>query len=65
MTPVILLTDGYIANGSEPWRIPDVESLPPIPVEHPGRADNGDAFHALRARRAAGPALGPARHARA
>ncbi|MDI6767781.1 MAG: 2-oxoacid:acceptor oxidoreductase subunit alpha [Bacteroidota bacterium] len=32
MTPVILLTDGYIANGAEPWVIPKVESLPNIPV---------------------------------
>jgi 2-oxoglutarate/2-oxoacid ferredoxin oxidoreductase subunit alpha len=32
MTPVILLSDGYIANGSEPWRLPDVESLEPFPV---------------------------------
>jgi 2-oxoglutarate ferredoxin oxidoreductase subunit alpha len=31
-TPVILLSDGYLANGSEPWRIPDVESLPDISV---------------------------------
>lgn len=31
-TPVILLSDGYLANGSEPWRIPDVESLPDIAV---------------------------------
>jgi 2-oxoglutarate/2-oxoacid ferredoxin oxidoreductase subunit alpha len=30
MTPVILLTDGYIANGAEPWKIPDVSSLPSI-----------------------------------
>lgn len=30
MTPVILLTDGYLANGAEPWRIPDVASLPKI-----------------------------------
>ena len=30
MTPVILLTDGYIANGSEPWAIPDVSTLPVI-----------------------------------
>ena len=30
MTPVVLLTDGYIANGSEPWLIPDPETLPPI-----------------------------------
>src|SRR5947199_3760323 len=29
-TPVILLSDGYLANSSEPWRLPDVESLPPI-----------------------------------
>jgi 2-oxoglutarate ferredoxin oxidoreductase subunit alpha len=29
-TPVILLSDGAIANGSEPWRIPDVSSFPPI-----------------------------------
>ena len=33
MTPVILLTDGYIANGTEPWRIPSVESLPKIDVK--------------------------------
>ncbi len=30
MTPVILLTDGYLANGSEPWRIVDISTLPPI-----------------------------------
>ena len=30
MIPVILLTDGYIANGSEPWKIPDIETLPSI-----------------------------------
>ena len=30
MTPVIFLTDGYIANGSEPWSIPDVSKLPEI-----------------------------------
>ncbi len=32
MTPVILLTDGYIANGSEPWKLPAMEELPEIPV---------------------------------
>jgi 2-oxoglutarate/2-oxoacid ferredoxin oxidoreductase subunit alpha len=32
MTPVFLLTDGYLANGAEPWKIPAVESLLPIPV---------------------------------
>ncbi len=35
MTPVILLSDGYIANGSEPFLVPDVASLPRIPVHHP------------------------------
>jgi len=32
MTPVILLTDGYLANGSQPWRLPDPEALPTFPV---------------------------------
>jgi 2-oxoglutarate ferredoxin oxidoreductase subunit alpha len=31
-TPVILLSDGYIANGAEPWRLPDVTELPDISV---------------------------------
>jgi 2-oxoglutarate/2-oxoacid ferredoxin oxidoreductase subunit alpha len=33
MTPVILLTDGYIANGSEPWRIPKMNEIADIPVK--------------------------------
>ncbi len=32
-TPVIILSDGYLANSSEPWRLPDVADLAPIPVE--------------------------------
>lgn len=32
MTPVILLSDGYLANGAEPWLVPRVDELPPIPV---------------------------------
>jgi 2-oxoglutarate ferredoxin oxidoreductase subunit alpha len=32
-TPVILLSDGYLANGTEPWRLPDVASLPDLRVE--------------------------------
>ncbi len=32
MTPVIVLSDGYLANGSEPWLVPDPADLPPIPV---------------------------------
>jgi 2-oxoglutarate ferredoxin oxidoreductase subunit alpha len=33
MTPVMLLTDGYIANAAEPWRVPDLDSYEPFPVE--------------------------------
>jgi 2-oxoglutarate/2-oxoacid ferredoxin oxidoreductase subunit alpha len=44
MTPVMLLSDGYIANGSEPWRIPDVAALGPIEVRHPAAPTNGDEF---------------------
>ena len=32
MTPVILLSDGFIANGTEPWKLPDVATLDPIEV---------------------------------
>jgi 2-oxoglutarate/2-oxoacid ferredoxin oxidoreductase subunit alpha len=32
-TPVFLLSDGYLANGAEPWRLPDVDSLPELEVE--------------------------------
>src|SRR6267143_1035324 len=32
MVPVMVLSDGYLANGSEPWLIPDPKSLPDIPV---------------------------------
>ncbi|MEM6329274.1 MAG: 2-oxoacid:acceptor oxidoreductase subunit alpha [Planctomycetota bacterium] len=35
MTPVLFLTDGYIANGSEPWRVPSTSELRPTVVEHP------------------------------
>jgi 2-oxoglutarate/2-oxoacid ferredoxin oxidoreductase subunit alpha len=44
MTPVMLLSDGYIANGSEPWRIPGPESLTPMPVNHPSAPANGQPF---------------------
>jgi 2-oxoglutarate ferredoxin oxidoreductase subunit alpha len=32
MTPVIYLTDGYIANGSEPWKLPEIDKIPRIDV---------------------------------
>ena len=33
MTPVMLLTDGYIANAAEPWKVPDMAGYAPFPVE--------------------------------
>jgi len=42
MVPVMLLTDGYIANGSEPWRVPDADSFEPITVNHAKPQDAGD-----------------------
>ncbi|MFV1960451.1 MAG: 2-oxoacid:acceptor oxidoreductase subunit alpha [Acidimicrobiia bacterium] len=42
MTPVILLSDNYVANGSEPWLLPDLDSIPDIEVEyakHPNGPD--------------------------
>ena len=33
MTPVLLLTDGFLANSAEPWRIPDVTAIKPFPVQ--------------------------------
>ncbi len=41
MCPVILLSDGYIANGSEPWKIPDVSKLEKINITHP-ESQGGD-----------------------
>jgi 2-oxoglutarate/2-oxoacid ferredoxin oxidoreductase subunit alpha len=32
MTPVIVLSDGFIANGAEPWRLPKIEDIPDVPV---------------------------------
>ncbi|PAP76682.1 2-oxoacid:acceptor oxidoreductase subunit alpha [Rubrivirga marina] len=40
MTPVIVLSDGYLGNGSEPWKLPDADALPDIPV---GLAEAGTA----------------------
>ncbi len=39
MTPVLLLSDGYLANGAEPWPIPSVDELPDMPVTFHTDAD--------------------------
>jgi 2-oxoglutarate ferredoxin oxidoreductase subunit alpha len=43
-TPVILLTDGYLANGAEPWALPDLDALPDISVEFTEKPNHGDEF---------------------
>lgn len=42
MTPVFILSEGFLANGSEPWRIPSIKELEPLQVQHP---DNPVGFH--------------------
>ncbi len=42
MTPVILLTDGYIANAAEPWLVPDPASFTPFPVTFLTEKNDGD-----------------------
>jgi 2-oxoglutarate ferredoxin oxidoreductase subunit alpha len=46
MCPVFVLSDGYLANGAEPWRIPDVSQLPKIEIQHPiAPNSDGTQFH--------------------
>jgi 2-oxoglutarate ferredoxin oxidoreductase subunit alpha len=45
MVPVVLLTDGFLGNGSEPWRVPAMSELPPI---KPRIAQNPELFKAYR-----------------
>jgi 2-oxoglutarate ferredoxin oxidoreductase subunit alpha len=42
MTPVIFLSDGYIANGAEPWRFPQSDDLPPIVVKFKTELGHGE-----------------------
>ncbi|WP_164103906.1 2-oxoacid:acceptor oxidoreductase subunit alpha [Candidatus Laterigemmans baculatus] len=42
MVPVVILSDGYIANGSEPWKIPNVQDMKPIEIAHPTAAEDSD-----------------------
>ncbi|MEZ6068117.1 MAG: 2-oxoacid:acceptor oxidoreductase subunit alpha [Planctomycetaceae bacterium] len=45
MTPVFLLTDGYIANGAEPWKVPEIDQLPVIKPVHPQESNgNGEGY---------------------
>jgi 2-oxoglutarate ferredoxin oxidoreductase subunit alpha len=42
MTPVMFLSDGYIANGAEPWRYPQTKDLPAIPVQFKKALNEGE-----------------------
>ena len=44
MVPVMILSDGYIANGSEPWKIPEMSGIAPITVAHPEGTDEDEPF---------------------
>ncbi|CAG0895226.1 unnamed protein product, partial [Cyprideis torosa] len=50
MTPVMLLSDGYIANGAEPWKFPKADELPPIKI--PVFEDDPDSFEPYTADKA-------------
>lgn len=43
-TPVYLLSDGYLANGSEPWHLPELSDLPDISTEFAQQPDEGEEF---------------------
>ncbi|MEJ2747378.1 MAG: 2-oxoacid:acceptor oxidoreductase subunit alpha [Anaerolineae bacterium] len=42
MSPVAILSDGFLANSSEPWLIPDADEIPEIKVNHPAPRTNGE-----------------------
>jgi 2-oxoglutarate ferredoxin oxidoreductase subunit alpha len=44
MTPVILLSDGFIANGAEPWKLPRIDELPPISISHHTEPDGFEPY---------------------
>jgi 2-oxoglutarate ferredoxin oxidoreductase subunit alpha len=44
MTPVIMLSDGYIANGAEPWMVPEFDKLAKINVNHPSEKNDDHGF---------------------
>ena len=44
MVPVMILSDGYIANGSEPWKVPELSQYPRINVVHPEASEDGKPF---------------------
>lgn len=48
MTPVMLLTDGFIANAAEPWKLPDLDALEPFKVDFAGTPGEGEEFNPFK-----------------
>jgi len=48
MTPVILLTDGYLANGSESWKVPNVNEFPNLDIANHVKLPENEVFHAYK-----------------
>jgi len=45
MCPVLYLSDGYIANGAEPWKLPDYDAIAPIVIDHPTETNNPEGVY--------------------
>lgn len=48
MTPVMLLTDGYIQNAAEPWLLPDMNTFDPIDIEYAKAPPEGEEFNPIK-----------------
>ncbi|MDB5711294.1 MAG: pyruvate flavodoxin/ferredoxin oxidoreductase-like protein, partial [Sphingomonas bacterium] len=59
MTPVMVLTDGYIANAAEPWKVPSIDSFAPFPVEFMDVAPEGGFLPYARDEKLARPWVKP------
>ncbi|MCP9223034.1 2-oxoacid:acceptor oxidoreductase subunit alpha [Erythrobacter sp. LQ02-29] len=59
MTPVMLLTDGYIANAAEPWKVPDPEKYEPFPAKFMDERENGELLPYKRDGKGARPWIKP------
>lgn len=59
MTPVMLLTDGYIANAAEPWRVPDMSTYQPFPVQFLEQSPEGGFLPYARDEKLARPWVKP------
>jgi 2-oxoglutarate ferredoxin oxidoreductase subunit alpha len=44
MTPVLILSEGFLANSAEPWKIPDPDTIAPIIVSHPSASNTNNGF---------------------